>query len=61
MNAREIRDVIVLELSRQAEEDRAGTPYFDFSPTEPIAIIDGEVDLDKLAEAIERAFPETIP
>lgn len=53
-----IRQAMVRELRRQANEDRAGTPYFD--PDDgAVAIIDGEVDLEKLAAAIAEAIEET--
>lgn len=50
-----ILDAMVLELRRQANEDRAGTPYFD-PETLTAAVIDGPVDLEKIAEAIAKAI-----
>lgn len=64
MSVTELREAIVKamvqELRRQAEDDCAGTPYFDPSPPSA-ATIDGLVDLEKLAEAIERALPAEGP
>lgn len=51
-----IMDAMVRELRRQANEDGPDTPYFD-SDTLTDAVIDGRVDLEKLAEAIEDALP----
>jgi hypothetical protein len=51
------------ELRRQADDDRAGTPYVYVDVDKPnLALIDGVVDLEKLAEAIEATLPKsTVP
>ena len=55
-----IVEAMVQELRRQAEDDCARTPHFDASwPS--AAVIDGPVDLEKLAEAIERSLRGEAP
>lgn len=54
---RAIMEAMVRELRRQSEEDRAGTPYFDPDDDLTAAVIDGVVDLEKLAEAILLVAP----
>jgi hypothetical protein len=53
-----IKAAVLADLKRQALEDRHGAPWIDntFDPaTDRTLMIDGHVDLDALAEAVDRA------
>lgn len=54
MTRDQIVAAMVAELTRQANEDKAGTPYFDGDNVRE-ALIDGRVDLEALADAVLKA------
>lgn len=59
MSVNVVKNALLTELRRQANEDRGGTPWFDPEPDGSVAIIDGEVNMDKLAEAVVKALEAT--